>query len=99
MTITVNGKESEDIGMLLGPAGEAYFVGEEVIGDNPYDEAYEVIQEPRQSEQKAEQRVRSSSEEPHAHSLQGAIDGAGIDLDDKAKKALEDADLAGGYFL
>ena len=53
MTITVNGKESEDIGMLLGPAGEAYFVGEEIIGDNPYDEAYEVI------DQKDERQSRS----------------------------------------
>jgi len=27
------------------------------------------------------------------------LDGAGIDLSDYTKKALDDADLAGGYFL
>lgn len=54
VTITVNGKESEDVGMLLGPAGEAYFVGEEILGDNPYDEPYEIIDQPEEKQSKSE---------------------------------------------
>ena len=47
VTITVNDKESLEVGMMLGPAGEAYFVGEEVSGqeDNPYLE-YEEAEPP-----------------------------------------------------
>jgi len=54
VTITVNGKESEDVGMLLGPAGEAYFVGEEILGDNPYDEPYDIIDQPEEKQSKSE---------------------------------------------
>ena len=82
--------------MLLGPAGEAYFVGEEVLNDNPYDEAFEVIEGQSSKVDNPEQRVRSSSAEPHPASLQGVLDGAGIDLNDKTKQAIEEAD---GYFL
>lgn len=40
--------------MLLGPAGEAYFVGEEILGDNPYDEPYEIIDQPEEKQSKSE---------------------------------------------
>ena len=99
--------------MLLGPAGEAYFLGEEVItGDNPYDvgsDGFDDLEqaepgEPRQSREAHRDIVpgakpRASSAEPHH--LQGALDGAGIDLS-KAQdpaKLQQDLDVAGGYFL
>ena len=34
VTILVNGKESKEVAMILGPAGEAFFVGEEVPVDD-----------------------------------------------------------------
>lgn len=89
MTITVNGQESQDVSMLLGPAGEAYFVGEEVVDqqDNPY-EGYEELL-PAQSVVERQSRKdlppgvkqRASSEDPHH--LQGVLDGAGIDLENR----------------
>lgn len=89
----MNGKESEDVGMLLGPAGEAYFLGEEVgVPDNPYSEDYIHIDE-RQSRQEVKEdskRHRSSSAEHHtSKDLQGVIDGAGIDIDKLQVKALD----------
>lgn len=88
--------------MMLGPAGEAYFVGEEVSeqDDNPYLE-YEDVEPPTknrqsrkdiaQSKSDAPLKKRSSSEGPQT--LQGAVEGSGIDLKQK------DLEMPGGYFL
>jgi hypothetical protein len=86
VTITVNDEESQEVGMMLGPAGEAYFVGEEVAeGDNPYLE-YEDVEEKkddRQSRKKAKAQAKAdkkrSSSEDHSQ-LQGVADGSGVEL-------------------
>jgi hypothetical protein len=50
--ITVNGKDSEEVGMMLGPAGEAFFVAEEIDT-----ELLAFDKQGEESEQKQEGRI------------------------------------------
>ena len=98
---------------MLGPAGEAFFVAEEIdtelLAFDKQGEESEQKQEGRISHHQQSstvnpkfdksQRVRSASEGFVQNQSQDILDANNINLDVNGQNALADAKLDGGYFL